>query len=103
MQNVLAKLEGSLGIRHREHTRYIKTNNPISAYALHMLNNKHEYGNAGHTIQPLKSCTIGNKMNFRGSFYIHIFQQQNSLIDEENVKDLKPIYNLASATRRHVM
>ena len=92
-----------VGIRHREHTRYIKTNNPISAYALHMLNNKHEYGNAGQTIQPLKSCTIGNKMNCQESFYIHIFQQQNSLIDEEKVIDLKPICNLASVTRRHVM
>jgi len=31
----------SLGIRHKEkeHTRYIKTNNPVSVYALHILNN----------------------------------------------------------------
>jgi hypothetical protein len=25
--------------RHREHTRYIRTNNPNSAYAMHILNN----------------------------------------------------------------
>jgi hypothetical protein len=26
--------------------RYIRTNNPNSAYALHILNNRHEYGTA---------------------------------------------------------
>ena len=36
----------SIVVRHKEHTRYIKTNNPVSAYALHILNNKYEYGNA---------------------------------------------------------
>ena len=40
----------SIGIRHREYTRHIKTNNPISAYSLHVLNNKHEYGNADQTV-----------------------------------------------------
>ena len=30
-------------IRHGEHIRYIKTNNALSAYALHILNNSHEY------------------------------------------------------------
>ena len=43
---MLTKPERSIGIRHHEHTRYIKTNNPTSSYALHTLNNKHEYGNA---------------------------------------------------------
>jgi hypothetical protein len=35
----------SLRIRHKKHTRYIKTNNPVSVYALHILNNKHKYRN----------------------------------------------------------
>jgi hypothetical protein len=33
---------GSIATRHKEHTRYIRTNNPISAYTLHILNNRHE-------------------------------------------------------------
>jgi len=37
----------SIEIRHREHTRHIQTNNPISAYALHVLNNRDQYGNPG--------------------------------------------------------
>ena len=31
-------------MRHKEHVRYVRTNNPISAYAQHILNNQHEYG-----------------------------------------------------------
>jgi hypothetical protein len=41
----------SIEIRHHEHVRYIKTNNPILAYALHILNNRHEYGYPEHTMQ----------------------------------------------------
>jgi hypothetical protein len=41
----------SLGIRHKQHTRYIyKKNNPVSAYALHILNNKRDYGKIKQTI-----------------------------------------------------
>jgi len=53
----------SLGIRHKEHTRYIKTNNPVSAYARHILNNKHKYGNIEQAIELLKPCNKGVKMN----------------------------------------
>ena len=31
----------SIAIRHKEHVPYIRTNNPASAYALHILNNRH--------------------------------------------------------------
>ena len=39
----------SLTTSHREHICYIKTNNPLSAYAKHILNNRHEYGKPEHT------------------------------------------------------
>jgi len=38
--------------RFREHTRYIKNNDPRSAYALHILNCRHEYGNIENTMDP---------------------------------------------------
>jgi len=75
----------SLGLRHKEHTRYIKTNNPVSAYALHILNNKHEYGNIKETIELLKPCNKGVKMNIWESFFILILQKQNLLIKEKKV------------------
>ena len=62
--------------------RYIKTNNPISAYALHIINNRHEYGNVERTMQLLKTCSKGKKMNCWESFYMLVLQQQDLLIDE---------------------
>ena len=35
-------------------------------------------------------------MNCGESFYIHIFQRQNTLIDEQKANDLNPLYS-----RRH--
>ena len=48
----------STEIPHQEHTRYIKTNNPISVYALHILNNGYEYGNAEQTMKLLKKHAV---------------------------------------------
>ena len=42
-------------IRYCEHTRHIKTKNPISAYAIHILNNRQEYSSPEHTKQLLKA------------------------------------------------
>ena len=69
-------------MQHRNHTSYIKTNNPISAVALSILNNINEYGNADQTIQLLIPC-----------------DKQNTLIDEEKVNELNPLYTFASITR----
>jgi len=42
-------------------------------------------------------------MNSFESFYIHIFKQENTLIDDQKVNDLNPLYTLANVTRRQVM
>jgi hypothetical protein len=34
----IGQSDRSTTVRRKEHTRYIRTNNPISAYALHILN-----------------------------------------------------------------
>jgi hypothetical protein len=85
----------SIEIRHREHTRirYIKTNNPISAYAIHIINNR--YGYPEHTMQLLK----GKRMNCWVSFYMHMLQQQNLLIDEQKTNKPNPLYAAASITK----
>jgi len=44
----------SINVRHGEHVRYIRTNNPQSAYALHILQNRHVYGPMVDTLQLLK-------------------------------------------------
>jgi hypothetical protein len=86
-----ATLLSTRGEEDGSNTRYIKTNNPVSAYALHILilNNRHEYGNAEQTTELVKPCKKKrNKMNCWESFFIHILQKQNVLINEQRVKNL---------------
>ena len=52
----------SINIRHKEHIRYIRTNNPLSAYALHILQNRQEYGTIADTLQLLKTRRKGTRM-----------------------------------------
>ena len=73
----------SINIRHKEHIRYIKTNNPHSAYALHILNNRHEYGPLDETMQMIKTCTKGSYMNCWEIMYIQEYHQKSSLITEQ--------------------
>jgi len=56
------KNPNNINIRHREHIRYIRTNNPLSAYALHILQNRHEYGSIADTLQLLKTSSKGTHM-----------------------------------------
>ena len=42
--------QSNLKSRFREHIRYIKNNDSCSAYALHILNCRHEYGNISDTM-----------------------------------------------------
>ena len=40
--------------KYKDHTPYLKQNDPPSSYPLHILNNKHEYGTINDTTTPLK-------------------------------------------------
>jgi hypothetical protein len=53
----------AIHVRYKEHIRYIRTNNPKSAYAAHILNNRHEYGTAQETLQLLQNCQKGTRMD----------------------------------------
>ena len=73
----------NLKARYLEHCRYIKSNDPKSAYALHILNNKHEYGTIYSTMTLIKTCKKGWRMNTLEKFYIQQFHQNGSLIREQ--------------------
>ena len=62
----------SISTRYKEHIRYIKYNNPQSAYAIHILQNKHEYGLEKETLQLVKRCTKGTRMSCWENFYIQM-------------------------------
>ena len=52
-----------LSARFNEHIRYIKSNNPKSAYAIHILNHRHEYDPIDTTMDLLKPCEKGKRLN----------------------------------------
>ena len=85
--------------RHKEHTRYIKNNNPASAYAMHILHNRHEYGPAESTLKLLKRCPKDNIMNIWETMYIHAYNQHNLLVPEQNCTDHNPLFNLTLLIR----
>jgi hypothetical protein len=85
----------SIATKYKEHTLYIRTNNPIWGYALHKLNNRHEYGTAKETLELLKPCNKGTKMNCWEALYMQAHYQRNVLIEEQKVIDINPLYELA--------
>ena len=82
-------------IRDKEHIRYIRSNNTTSAYAEHILNNRHEYGTAENTLKLVHPCRKGQKMNNWENLYIQIYRQQDRLITEQKVNEPNPLYELA--------
>jgi hypothetical protein len=88
----------NLKARFLEHQRYIKTNNPKSAYALHILNNRHEYGTLHSTMELLKSCKKGWCMNALENYYIQWYQHKVSLIQEQDVGEINTLFSLVFAT-----
>jgi hypothetical protein len=67
----IGQTKRSLKLRYQEHIQYIKNNNPQSAYAMHILNNRHEYGPMHNTMEFLKQT---NKTKFLIPYeqlYIH--------------------------------
>ena len=60
----------TINVRCKEHISCIRINNPTSAYAAHILMNKHEYGTKENTLQLLKAYQKGTRMNCWEALYI---------------------------------
>ena len=86
----------SINVRHKEHIKYIRTNNPLSA---HILRNSHEYGTIADALELLTICQKGTHMNCWEALYIQIFHRHKVLITEQQVNDTNPLYEPANITR----
>jgi hypothetical protein len=84
--------------RYSEHHRYIKTNDPKSAYALHILNNKHEYGTIQSTMKLLKICKKGWRMNTLEKFYMQKQQQDGTRIQKQIPGKENPLFRIIIPT-----
>ena len=82
MQQYVGKSGRPITIRHKEHIRYLRSNN-TTAYAAHLLYNRHEYGTAENTLKLIKPCRKEQKMNNWENLYVQIYRQQNRLITEQ--------------------
>jgi hypothetical protein len=66
----------TINLRFKENVRYIRSNNSTSAYAAHILENRHEYGTKENTLQLLKACQKGIRMDCWEGLYIQAFYQK---------------------------
>ena len=69
-------------------------NNPTSAYATHILNNNHEYGPAKDTVQILKKCDKGIRMNCWEAMLIQTYYHKGTLVTEQQVNEHNPLFEL---------
>ena len=80
--------------RYQEHIRYIKQNDPLSAYALHILNNNHEHGPINTTMTLLKQITKTSLSIPYEQFYIQSHHYHKELIPGQNTGENNPMYLL---------
>jgi hypothetical protein len=84
----------NLKSRFREHTRYIKNNDPRSAYALHILNCRHDYGNTDDTMTLLKQINTPTLLLPHEQMYIQSFHHNNEPIPEKHLNEHNPMFDL---------
>jgi hypothetical protein len=84
-----------LKTRLQEHIRHIKTNNPQSAYAEHILHNRHEYGTLNELMILLKPFQHENMLLPYEQYHIQSLHQVGKLIPEQCPGELNPPFQLA--------
>ena len=89
----------AISLRHKEHLRYIRNNNAISAYAMYILHNRHQVGPADETLKLLKPCNKGIKMNCWEVLCMDMHCKEGLLIPEKQVTDTNPLFDLATIPR----
>ena len=87
-----------MNLRHKEQLKYTRTNNSLPDYALHILENRHEYVTIADTLQLLKKCQK-DRLWLWEALYILIFRPHKLLITEQQLNDTIPRYYLANITR----
>ena len=81
-----------LSIRYKEHIRYIRSNNPQSAYALHILQNRHEYGLMDNTMTVLNHINNQSLLLPYEQYHIQALHHNRNLIPEQSPGDTNPMF-----------
>jgi hypothetical protein len=94
-QKYIGQTSRSMKLCYREHIRYIKNNTPQSAYALHILQNKHEYRLISQTMHLLRPIRKASLLIPYEQLYIQDHHQRGNLIPEQNQNAADPLVPLA--------
>jgi hypothetical protein len=86
----------AIGFRFKEHIRYIRSNNSTSAYAAHLLENRHEYGTKENTLQLLKPCHKEKHMDCWEALYMQTLHHKQVLIGEQQIGEVNPLFQMAT-------
>jgi hypothetical protein len=100
--NYVGQSDRPITTRHKEHIRYIKNYNPASAYAVHILNNRHEYGTTENKLQLINPCRESIKMNHWGNMFIQIYRQHSKLIEDQQVNEPNPLFEYTQPATPYV-
>jgi len=84
----------TLNIRFQEHMRYIRYNNPQSAYTLHILQNQHEYSQMNSTITLLKPLNNPSLLLPYEQYYIQSLHHEGKLIPEHSPGEINPLFQM---------
>jgi hypothetical protein len=68
------------------------------AYALHILNNQHEYTTIHNSMELIKPCKKGWHMNITENLYIPLYYKQHILIEEQNPVEENPLFRFITPT-----
>jgi len=82
----------SLIIRYKEHIRYVRSNNPQSEYALHILENRHEYGPMDNTMILLKHINNQSLLLPYEQYHNQVLHHNRKLIPEQSPGDTNPLF-----------
>jgi len=82
----------SLSIRYKERICYIRTNSPQSAYALHNLQNRHEYGPMDNTMTLLKRTNNRSLLLPYEQYHTQALHHNRKLIPEQSPGDTNPVF-----------
>jgi hypothetical protein len=80
--------------RYQEHVRYIRNNDPQSAFAQHIFNNQHEYGTIEEIMTLLKPINHTSVLIPYEIFFIQSHDQHGQLISEQNPGEINPLIQL---------
>jgi len=82
----------SLKIRFQEHIRYIRSNNPQSAFTLHILQNQHKYGHMNNIMTLLKPLNSPNMLIPYEQYYIQALYWEGKLIPKQYLVETNPLF-----------